>query len=74
MKSCLLTAVVLALPLAAQARDSSETAHGDHIFLPADFLQYAPQTALDMVSQIPGFRVTDDDNEARGFGQATQNV
>lgn len=74
MKSSLLTALALTLPFVAQARDSGETAHGDHIFVPADFSQYAPQTALDMVSQIPGFRISDDNNEARGFGQASQNV
>ncbi len=44
------------------------------MFTPADFAQYAPRTALDMVTRIPGFSITDDDDGSRGFGDARGNV
>ncbi|MFN3911752.1 TonB-dependent receptor plug domain-containing protein [Hyphomonas sp.] len=43
-------------------------------FVPADFAQYSPVTALDMVSRIPGFAIQSDDSGNRGFGQARGNV
>ncbi|WP_265528142.1 TonB-dependent receptor plug domain-containing protein [Sphingomicrobium marinum] len=43
-------------------------------FTPADFTQFAPQNALDMVSRIPGFTIQGGDQGNRGLGQATQNV
>ncbi|MEL6258681.1 MAG: Plug domain-containing protein, partial [Pseudomonadota bacterium] len=42
-------------------------------FTPSDFERFAPQTALDMVRQIPGFEIEREDNN-RGFGQASGNV
>lgn len=42
-------------------------------FEPADFAQFAPRTALDMVREVPGFSIRNDDGE-RGFGQASGNV
>ncbi|WP_158272031.1 TonB-dependent receptor plug domain-containing protein [Marinicauda salina] len=42
-------------------------------YRPADFEQFAPRTALDMVEQIPGFRIRRGE-EARGLGQADDNV
>ena len=43
------------------------------IFLPGDFAQYSPQTALDMVVRIPGFSIQQADSK-RGLGQAGGNV
>ncbi len=43
-------------------------------YLPADFSQYAPVTALDMVRRVPGFAIQSDDGGQRGFGQARGNV
>ncbi len=43
-------------------------------YTPADFVRFAPKTALDMVRQIPGFSIEGGDNGNRGLGQATQNV
>tara|TARA_R100001143_G_C3360319_1_gene135006 strand:- start:7458 stop:9560 length:2103 start_codon:yes stop_codon:yes gene_type:complete len=43
------------------------------IFLVNDFAQYAPRNALDMLEQVPGFVVRDDD-QGRGLGQANTNV
>ncbi len=43
------------------------------VFEPDYFTQFAPRNALDMLSRVPGFTISDDDN-GRGLGQASQNV
>ena len=66
----LLVLMLLALPLFAQTPvpvDSSRT------YLPADFAQFAPRTALDMLNRVPGFGIKEEDEE-RGLGEATGNV
>lgn len=42
-------------------------------YVPADFTQFAPKTAFDMLSRVPGFAVREEDEE-RGLGEATGNV
>jgi outer membrane receptor for ferrienterochelin and colicins len=42
-------------------------------YLPDDFTQFAPRTALDMLSRVPGFSVREEDDE-RGLGEASGNV
>jgi outer membrane receptor for ferrienterochelin and colicins len=42
-------------------------------YVPADFARFAPRTALEMLSQIPGFTIRQESQE-RGLGQATGNV
>lgn len=44
------------------------------VFTQADFSQFAPQNALDMVRRVPGFAIQSDDSGNRGFGQARGNV
>jgi hypothetical protein len=46
---------------------------GKSTYVPADFAQFAPQTALDMLKRVPGFGIKEEDGE-RGLGQATGNV
>lgn len=53
---------------------SQEVAATAETYTLADFAQYAPRTALDMVRQIPGFTIQSDDDGSRGFGQASGNV
>lgn len=43
-------------------------------FTPADFAQFNPQNALDMVRRVPGFTIQSDDRGNPGFGQARGNV
>ncbi len=43
------------------------------VFTPADFARYAPKNAFDMLRQVPGFSIRDNEN-LRGLGQATGNV
>ena len=54
--------------------DTGTPASARSSFTPADFAQYNPQTALDMVRRIPGFSIQGDDDGSRGFGQANGNV
>ncbi len=43
------------------------------VYMPADFTRFAPKSAFDMLSQVPGFTIRSADNE-RGLGQASENV
>ncbi|MEM7765981.1 MAG: hypothetical protein AAF253_00665 [Pseudomonadota bacterium] len=43
------------------------------ILTPEDFARFSPQTAGDMVSQVPGFSIQGVE-QSRGLGQATSNV
>ena len=50
------------------------TVEGARTFTPADFARFSPRTALDMLRQVPGFTIQEDDDERRGLGQASTNV
>ena len=49
------------------------TVEGSRTYTPADFARFAPQNALDMLRQVPGF-VIREATQQRGLGQATGNV
>ncbi|GAM99009.1 hypothetical protein U91I_02646 [alpha proteobacterium U9-1i] len=65
-------ACALALVPAAAAQTSAPTTE-DRTYEAADFARYAPQNALDMLNQAPGFTIRQASTE-RGLGQATGNV
>lgn len=77
-------ALLLLVPAPALARDeggemppageSDIPTEGAQVFEPAYFTQFAPRTALDMVTRIPGFTIDDGNQGQRGLGQANQNV
>jgi len=67
----LAAASMAALPASADAAAPMEAGAS---YTPADFAQYNPRTALDMVTRIPGFSIQGDDDGSRGFGQANGNV
>jgi outer membrane receptor for ferrienterochelin and colicins len=46
---------------------------GKRIYTVAQFARFAPQTAADIVQQIPGFSITEISTD-RGLGEASQNV
>ncbi len=46
---------------------------GRQVYEASQFVRFAPQTAADMVRQIPGFAITQVSGD-RGLGEATQNV
>ncbi len=62
--------VVLSLSVFAQAPTAPA---GPRTYVPADFAQFAPRTAYDMLSRVPGFGIKEEDLE-RGLGDATGNV
>ena len=51
---------------------ATETTVGE-VYTPADFTRFAPRNALDMLNQVPGFQLQYQE-EARGLGQASENV
>jgi outer membrane receptor protein involved in Fe transport len=70
---------VLALSGAAWAQQTPPPAapanspEGVQAFEPVFFARFAPVTALDMVRQLPGFRI-DEGEDLRGFGATAGNV
>jgi hypothetical protein len=86
--SGLLLGTALSHSLAAHAEDTSEAGMvpstqdqaeisamaGGRVFTPADFTQFAPRNAFDMLEQVPGFQIKSADGSARGLGQADENV
>ena len=50
------------------------TEDGRQIYDVAQFTRFNPRTALDIVQQVPGFIIDTGDDEARGLGQADENV
>ena len=67
-RSLFVSLTLLAVPLFAQT-----PVEGSRTYVPADFAQFAPQTALDMLNRVPGFAIKQEE-DARGLGQATGNV
>lgn len=57
----------------AHAETPPPAPSGPASFTPADFAQFSPKSALDMVRQLPGFSIREAE-EARGLGQASGNV
>jgi hypothetical protein len=80
-KSLLLSALLPALSAISMssalaqtpAASPAEAQDGKRIFQPDFFASYGPQSALDMVSRIPGFSVEQGDGR-RGFGENAGNV
>ncbi|WP_423140719.1 TonB-dependent receptor plug domain-containing protein [Parablastomonas sp. CN1-191] len=58
-------------PAATAAADAAAAAR--QVFAPDYFARFAPRTAWDMVVQLPGFSVRDND-QSRGIGNATGNI
>src|SRR3954452_752804 len=71
-RSLFVSLMLLALPLLAQTPPPVPV-EGSRTYVPADFAQFASQTALDMLNRVPGFAIKQEE-DARGLGQATGNV
>jgi outer membrane receptor for ferrienterochelin and colicins len=61
------------VPVEAPAPDKPEPVAGRQIYTPADFVRFAPKNALDMLRQVPGFQIRENE-QLRGLGQATGNI
>jgi len=81
-----IAAMMVALPVAAQEAPTGDTPPPapteapiggqqtqGQVYTPADFTRYAPKNAYDMLNQVPGFSIRDNEN-LRGLGVATGNV
>lgn len=72
---------LLAVPAYAQTDEGAETTPAESVAEPTDgqnyapefFARFSPNTALDMVRQIPGFAIQQGDDR-RGLGQGGDNV
>ncbi len=86
MRGLLLSAATVAfaaLPVGAVAQETGdmpppqpeEFSNGSHreVYVPGDFARFAPKNALDMMNQVPGFSIVEQD-QGRGLGQANSNV
>ena len=73
MKYTFLAGLLVSLPLSVHAQEPDQPSDDARTFTIADFEQFAPRTALDMVRQIPGFSISRSDGQ-RGFGQAQENI
>lgn len=60
-------------PATTQPASANASAQAQ-VYEPSYFARFAPKTAVDMVQNIPGFTISDNDSDERGFGQAKQNV
>jgi hypothetical protein len=70
MKVLIAALLILATPLFAQTPAPTE---GKHVYTAADFAQFAPRTAYDLLSRVPGFSIKQQDDK-RGLGEETGNV
>lgn len=68
-------AVIVSLVVALSAFGQAIVPPPDspRVYTPEDFAQFAPRTALDMLSRVPGFGIKEEDGD-RGLGEATGNV
>ncbi|MCR9270858.1 MAG: TonB-dependent receptor plug domain-containing protein [Hyphomonadaceae bacterium] len=73
MKTTFLAGLFAGLSLPLYAQVPTESGEDARVFTLADFEQFAPRSAADMIAQIPGFTITGSDGQ-RGFGQAQENV
>lgn len=74
MKLYFLAGLAVSLPLSTLAQTLATPGEETRTYTIDDFQQFAPRTALDMVQQIPGFSVSNNNDGQRGFGQAQENV
>jgi hypothetical protein len=73
IKVSLALAMSLCMTQSLFAQDTPATVSGQSRFTVADFSQYSPVSALDMVRRIPGFSIANSDDK-RGFGDNAGNV
>jgi hypothetical protein len=59
-------------PQEGEREGSGATAR--EVYTPADFERFAPRNAADLIERIPGFDIDDRGGDARGFGQAQENL
>ncbi|WP_299594741.1 TonB-dependent siderophore receptor [uncultured Microbulbifer sp.] len=66
--------IALLLHSPSQAQPNTQSDAQSEVYSPAYFASYTPQTALDMVSRLPGFSLKETDDDVRGFVAGAGNV
>jgi outer membrane receptor for ferrienterochelin and colicins len=67
-------AMLIQVPVGAAPQSAPAAAESSNrTYLPAEFEQFAPRTALDMLERVPGFAIRQEDSD-RGLGTASGNV
>jgi hypothetical protein len=61
------------VPVEAPAPDKPQPVADRRIFTPADFTRFAPKNAYDMLRNVPGFQIRENET-LRGLGQQTGNI
>ena len=61
------------VPTEAPAPDAPQPVEGRQIYTPADFTRFAPKNAYDMLRNVPGFQIRENET-LRGLGQQTGNI
>jgi outer membrane receptor for ferrienterochelin and colicins len=70
---CASTEAIAGQDSASAPTGSNAPATDANVFTPDYFARFAPQTAYDMLLQVPGFSIRTAD-DVRGLGQASENV
>jgi hypothetical protein len=70
---CAPTAALAGQDTPSASAGADATPKDANVFTPDYFARFAPQTAYDMLSQVPGFTIRAAD-DTRGLGQASENV
>ena len=73
LRVLIVSLLVLSTSAFAQTTTPPAAPEQPRTYVPADFAQFAPRTALDMLNRVPGFGIKQEDLE-RGLGEATGNV
>lgn len=77
LRTFLFVSTALLFSAQSLAQEPATQDNVQRIYTPEEFERFAPRSAFDMVRQIPGFSLDNDNdngNDARGFGQASGNV
>lgn len=61
------------VPTALPAPGKPEPVAGRQVYNPADFARFSPKNALDMIRNVPGFQIRENE-QLRGLGQASGNI
>ena len=61
------------VPVEAPAPDKPQPVADRQIYTPADFTRFAPKNAFDMLRNVPGFSIRENE-QLRGLGQQTGNI
>lgn len=72
-----LAAIAVATPALAQEQQTAPVqiaTAGTKVYDAQFFTAYAPRTALDIASRVPGFQLDEGNNDVRGFAGAAGNV